>query len=167
MLAGKVAVVCGYGDVGKGSAFSLKGLGARVVVTEIDPINALQAAMEGFEVTTVEDTLGWGDIYVTTTGNKDGRQSRCKACAIAYQVKHRREKSLSGVSGLLRNRQTGGNGDMKAETLAIRRDEYIVLLAAAVDRWRSADDKSDRGGARETVLLRAAQLLEAERLVVS
>jgi adenosylhomocysteinase len=71
MIAGKVAVVCGYGDVGKGSAFSLKGLGARVVVTEIDPINALQAAMEGFEVTTVEDTLGWGDIYVTTTGNKD------------------------------------------------------------------------------------------------
>ena len=71
MIAGKVAVVCGYGDVGKGSAFSLKGLGARVVVTEIDPINALQAAMEGFEVTTVEDTLGRGDIYVTTTGNKD------------------------------------------------------------------------------------------------
>ena len=71
MIAGKVAVVCGYGDVGKGSAFSLKGLGARVIVTEIDPINALQAAMEGFEVTTVEDTLGWGDIYVTTTGNKD------------------------------------------------------------------------------------------------
>ncbi len=71
MIAGKVAVVCGYGDVGKGSAFSLRGLGARVVVTEIDPINALQAAMEGFEVTTVEDTLGRGDIYVTTTGNKD------------------------------------------------------------------------------------------------
>ena len=71
MVAGKVCVICGYGDVGKGSAHSLRGMGARVVVTEIDPINALQAAMEGFEVTTVEDTLGRGDIYVTTTGNVD------------------------------------------------------------------------------------------------
>jgi adenosylhomocysteinase len=71
MIAGKVAVVCGYGDVGKGSAHSLKGFGARVIVTEIDPINALQAAMEGFQVATVEDTLGVADIYVTTTGNKD------------------------------------------------------------------------------------------------
>ena len=71
MMAGKVAVICGYGDVGKGSAHSLRGMGARVVVTEIDPINALQAAMEGFEVTTIEDTLGRGDIYVTCTGNLD------------------------------------------------------------------------------------------------
>ncbi|SBV36820.1 Adenosylhomocysteinase [uncultured Stenotrophomonas sp.] len=71
MLAGKVAVVCGYGDVGKGSAHSLRAYGARVVVTEIDPICALQAAMEGFEVNTLESTLGVGDIYVTTTGNKD------------------------------------------------------------------------------------------------
>ncbi|MCP1373873.1 adenosylhomocysteinase [Dyella lutea] len=71
MLAGKLAVVCGYGDVGKGCAHSLRAYGARVVVTEIDPINALQAAMEGFEVNTVESTLGRGDIYVTTTGNKD------------------------------------------------------------------------------------------------
>jgi len=71
MLAGKLAVVCGYGDVGKGSAHSLRAYGCRVVVTEIDPINALQAAMEGFEVNTVEATLGRGDIYVTTTGNKD------------------------------------------------------------------------------------------------
>ena len=71
MVAGKVAVICGYGDVGKGSAHSLRGMGARVVVTEIDPINALQAAMEGFEVTTIEDTLGRGDIYVTCTGNLD------------------------------------------------------------------------------------------------
>ncbi|QDI04560.1 adenosylhomocysteinase [Xanthomonas cerealis pv. cerealis] len=71
MLAGKVAVVCGYGDVGKGSAHSLRAYGARVIVTEIDPICALQAAMEGFEVNTVEDSLGQADIYVTTTGNKD------------------------------------------------------------------------------------------------
>jgi adenosylhomocysteinase len=71
MVAGKVAVVCGYGDVGKGSAHSLRGFGARVIVTEIDPINALQAAMEGFEVTPIETTLGRGDIYVTATGNCD------------------------------------------------------------------------------------------------
>ena len=71
MLAGKVAVICGYGDVGKGSAQSLRGLGARVIVTEIDPINALQAAMEGYQVTTLEETLGIADIYVTTTGNVD------------------------------------------------------------------------------------------------
>ncbi|GAB1534692.1 adenosylhomocysteinase [Geovibrio sp. ADMFC3] len=71
MIAGKVAVVCGYGDVGKGSAQSLRGQGARVIVTEIDPICALQAAMEGYEVTTVEATLGRADIYVTTTGNRD------------------------------------------------------------------------------------------------
>ena len=71
MIAGKVAVVCGYGDVGKGCAQSLRGQGARVVVTEIDPINALQAAMEGYEVTTLEETLGWGNIYISTTGNLD------------------------------------------------------------------------------------------------
>jgi len=71
MVAGKVVVVCGYGDVGKGCAQSMRGFGARVIVTEVDPICALQAAMEGFEVTTVEDTLGKADIYVTTTGNRD------------------------------------------------------------------------------------------------
>lgn len=71
MIAGKVAVICGYGDVGKGCAQAMRGLGAQVVVTEVDPICALQAAMEGYRVLTVEDTLGWGDIYVTTTGNCD------------------------------------------------------------------------------------------------
>ena len=71
MLGGKVAVVCGYGDVGKGCAQALRGQGCRVIVTEIDPICALQAAMEGYEVKTVEDTLGIADIYVTATGNKD------------------------------------------------------------------------------------------------
>jgi adenosylhomocysteinase len=71
MVAGKVVVVAGYGDVGKGSAKSMKGYGARVIVTEIDPINALQAAMEGFEVTTMEEAVKEGNIFVTTTGNKD------------------------------------------------------------------------------------------------
>lgn len=71
MMAGKVAVVCGYGDVGKGSAASLKGAGARVKVTEVDPICALQAAMDGFEVTLLEDEIDTADIFITTTGNKD------------------------------------------------------------------------------------------------
>jgi adenosylhomocysteinase len=92
MIAGKVACVCGYGDVGKGSAFSLKGFGARVIVTEIDPINALQAAMEGFEVNTIESTLGTADIYVTTTGNKDiitlEHMRRMKDQAIVCNIGH-------------------------------------------------------------------------------
>ena len=71
MIAGKVVVVAGYGDVGKGSAKSMKGYGARIIITEIDPINALQAAMEGFEVTTMEEAVKEGNIFVTTTGNKD------------------------------------------------------------------------------------------------
>ncbi|MFA8342511.1 MAG: adenosylhomocysteinase [Rhodothermaceae bacterium] len=92
MIAGKVAVVCGYGDVGKGCAQSLRGFGARVMVTEIDPICALQAAMEGFEVTTVEDTLGEADLYVTTTGNKDiitaDHMSKMKNQAIVCNIGH-------------------------------------------------------------------------------
>ena len=71
MVAGKTLVICGYGDVGRGCAQSMRGYGARVLVTEIDPICALQAAMEGFEVTTVEKVLDEGHIFVTTTGNKD------------------------------------------------------------------------------------------------
>src|SRR6185503_792998 len=71
MLAGKVAVICGYGDVGKGCAQALKGQGARVIVTEIDPICALQAAMEGYQVTTLEDVVETADVFITATGNKD------------------------------------------------------------------------------------------------
>merc|ERR1739838_86829 len=71
MIAGKVAVVAGYGDVGKGCASALKSFGARVIVTEVDPINALQAAMEGFEVTTMEEACKEGNIFVTTTGCED------------------------------------------------------------------------------------------------
>ena len=92
MIAGKVAVICGYGDVGKGCAQSLRGQGARVVITEIDPINALQAAMEGYEVTTVEETLGRGDIYVSTTGNVDiitiEHMERMKDQAIVCNIGH-------------------------------------------------------------------------------
>ena len=71
MMAGKIAVVCGFGDVGKGSAESLRSQGARVMVTEVDPICALQAAMEGYEVTTMEDAAAIGDIFITATGNMD------------------------------------------------------------------------------------------------
>jgi len=92
MVAGKVVVICGYGDVGKGSARSVRGFGARVIVTEIDPINALQAAMEGYEVTTVEDTLGRADIYVTCTGNLDvitlEHMQRMKDQAIVCNIGH-------------------------------------------------------------------------------
>ena len=92
MVSGKVAVVCGYGDVGKGSAQSLRNNGARVIVTEIDPINALQAAMEGYQVATVEDTLGFADIYVTATGNVDiltyEQLSRMKDQAIVCNIGH-------------------------------------------------------------------------------
>jgi adenosylhomocysteinase len=92
MIAGKVAVVCGYGDVGKGCAMSMRGFGARVLVTEIDPICALQAAMEGFEVTTVEDALPQGDIYVTCTGNRDiitaDHMKKMKDKAIVCNIGH-------------------------------------------------------------------------------
>jgi len=92
MVAGKVAVICGFGDVGKGSAQSLRGFGARIIVTEIDPINALQAAMAGFEVATVEDTLGRGDIYVTCTGNLDiitlEHMAKMKDQAIVCNIGH-------------------------------------------------------------------------------
>src|SRR5881296_3845454 len=92
MIGGKVAVVCGYGDVGKGCAQSLRGQGARVVITEIDPINALQAAMEGYEVTTVEETLGRGDVYITASGNIDvitlEHMQRMKDQAIVANIGH-------------------------------------------------------------------------------
>ncbi|GKX33247.1 MAG: adenosylhomocysteinase [Rhizobiaceae bacterium MnEN-MB40S] len=88
MMAGKVAVVCGYGDVGKGSAASLRGAGARVKVTEIDPICALQAAMDGFEVVQLEDVVSTADIFVTTTGNKD-----------VIRIEHMREMKDMAIVG--------------------------------------------------------------------
>jgi adenosylhomocysteinase len=92
MLAGKVVVVCGYGDVGKGCARSMKSYGARVIVTEIDPICALQASMEGFEVKTVEDTLNEGNIFVTATGNRDiitvAHMMKMKDQAIVCNIGH-------------------------------------------------------------------------------
>ncbi|WP_182335266.1 adenosylhomocysteinase [Stenotrophomonas acidaminiphila] len=108
MLAGKVAVVCGYGDVGKGSAHSLRAYGARVIVTEIDPICALQAAMEGFEVNTIESTLGRADIYVTTTGNKDiiriehlsAMKDQAIVCNIGHFDNEIQVDALNGYAGV-------------------------------------------------------------------
>ncbi|MGQ0679179.1 MAG: adenosylhomocysteinase [Actinomycetota bacterium] len=92
LIGGKVAVVCGYGDVGKGCAESLRGQGARVIITEIDPICALQAAMDGFQVTTLEDVVGTADIFVTATGNKDiitaGHMVQMKHQAIVGNIGH-------------------------------------------------------------------------------
>ncbi len=111
MIAGKVAVVCGYGDVGKGCAQSLVGLGCRVIVTEVDPICALQASMAGFKVTTVEDALAEGDIYVTTTGNADiitaehmaGMKDQAIVCNIGHfdnEIQVRQLNEWPGIKSL-------------------------------------------------------------------
>jgi adenosylhomocysteinase len=108
MLAGKVVVICGYGDVGKGCAHSMRNFGARVLVTEIDPICALQAVMEGYEVTTLEDALVSGDIYVTTTGNKDiirlehllGMKDQAIVCNIGHFDNEIQVEALNQLSGV-------------------------------------------------------------------
>lgn len=103
MMAGKVAVVCGYGDVGKGSAASLRGAGARVKVTEVDPICALQAAMDGFEVVTLEDVVSSADIFITTTGNKD-----------VIRIEHMREMKDMAIVGNI------GHFDNEIQVAALR-----------------------------------------------
>ncbi len=111
MLSGKVAVVCGYGDVGKGCCQSLRGQGARVIVTEIDPICALQALMEGYEVSTLEDVVSTADLFVTTTGNKDvirvDHMSRMKHNAIVGNIGHFDNEiemaALAKVAGIAEN----------------------------------------------------------------
>ncbi|MDQ3546524.1 MAG: adenosylhomocysteinase, partial [Verrucomicrobiota bacterium] len=124
MIAGKVAVICGYGDVGKGCAQSLRGQGARVVITEIDPINALQAAMEGYQVTTVEDTLGWGDIYVTTTGNVDvitlAHMDRMKDQAVVCNIGH-------------------FDNEIQVDPLNERKDVERLNIKAGVDKYTFSD----------------------------
>jgi adenosylhomocysteinase len=105
LIGGKVAVVCGYGDVGKGCAESLRGQGARVVITEIDPICALQAAMDGYQVTTLEDVIGSADIFVTATGNRDiisaEQMSRMKHQAIVGNIGHfDNEIDMAGLAKL-------------------------------------------------------------------
>ena len=110
MMAGKTAVVLGYGDVGKGSAASLRGAGARVKVTEIDPICALQAAMDGFEVTTLEDTVADADIFVTTTGNKD-----------VIRIEHMREMKDMAIVGNI------GHFDNEIQVAALQNFEWTNI----------------------------------------
>jgi len=111
MLAGKVAVICGYGDVGKGCAQALKGQGARVVITEIDPICALQAAMEGYQVTTLEDVVTTADIFITATGNREiitaGHMAKMKDKAIVGNIGHfDNEIDMAGLKKLKGIRRT-------------------------------------------------------------
>ena len=129
MLAGKVSLVCGYGDVGKGSAESLRAAGCRVLVTEIDPICALQACMEGYEVVTIEDALPEADIYVTTTGNKDiitvehmrGMKDRAIVCNIGH---FDNEIQVAGLKNL-----TWKNIKPQVDEIAFPDGHRILLLA--------------------------------------
>ncbi|MEL6716225.1 MAG: adenosylhomocysteinase, partial [Planctomycetota bacterium] len=127
MLSGKVAVVCGYGDVGKGSAQSLRGQGARVIVTEVDPICALQAVMEGFEVTTLEDVVETADVFITTTGNKDiirlDHMERMKDMAIVGNIGH--------FDNEIQMAELETKDGMKREN-----------IKEQVDRWEFPDGKS-------------------------
>ncbi len=110
MMAGKVAVVCGYGDVGKGSAASLAGAGARVKVTEVDPICALQAAMDGFEVVLLEDELASADIFITTTGNKD-----------VIRIEHMREMKDMAIVGNI------GHFDNEIQVAALKNHKWTNI----------------------------------------
>ncbi|UXS02714.1 adenosylhomocysteinase [Agrobacterium tumefaciens] len=110
MMAGKVAVVCGYGDVGKGSAASLQGAGARVKVTEIDPICALQAAMDGFEVVRLEDVVSSADIFITTTGNKD-----------VIRIEHMREMKDMAIVGNI------GHFDNEIQVASLRNQKWTNI----------------------------------------
>jgi adenosylhomocysteinase len=127
MLSGKICVVLGYGDVGKGCAQSLRGQGARVIITEIDPICALQAAMEGYEVTTIDDVVEKADVFITATGNKDvitvDHMSRMKDKAIVGNIGHfDNEIDMLGLS----------------KVKGVRR----VNIKPQVDEWVFADGKS-------------------------
>ncbi len=124
MISGKIAVVCGYGDVGKGCCQSLRGQGARVIVTEIDPICALQALMEGYEVKRVEDALDYADIYVTTTGNKN-----------IITLEHMKQMKNNAIVGNI------GHFDNEIEMIAVERDASVSRenIKPQVDRWIFAD----------------------------
>ncbi len=132
MISGKVAVVCGYGDVGKGCCQSLRGQGARVIVTEIDPICALQAAMEGYQVLTLEDTLSYGDIYVTTTGNQNiitaEHMAKMKDKAVVSNIGHfDNEIDMSGLKKVKGIKKTNIKPQYDMWTFA---DGHSVLILA-------------------------------------
>ncbi|KAJ2784795.1 S-adenosyl-L-homocysteine hydrolase [Coemansia javaensis] len=131
MIAGKVAVVAGYGDVGKGCAAALRGMGARVLVTEIDPINALQAAMEGYEVTTMEEAVAEGNIYVTTTGNRDiitgAHMANMKEDAIVCNIGHFDVEI--DVAWLKANAVSHVNIKMGVDRFLMPNGRHLILLA--------------------------------------
>ena len=131
MIAGKIAVVAGYGDVGKGCAAALKGMGARVLVTEIDPINALQAAMEGFEVTTMEEAVVEGNIYVTTTGCRDiivGKHfEQMKDDSIVCNIGH--FDIEIDVQWLKTNAKSAVNIKPQVDRYQLQNGRHIILLA--------------------------------------
>ena len=120
MLGGKTAVVCGYGEVGKGCAQALRGQGSRVIITEIDPICALQAAMEGYEVATVEDTLGKADIYVTATGNRN-------VITLAHMKKMKNQAIVSNIGHF--------DNEIEVEKLNAARGIRKVNIKPQVDKY--------------------------------
>lgn len=126
MISGKVAVVCGYGDVGKGCAQSLRGQGARVIITEIDPICALQAAMEGYEVTTVEDTLGRADIYITTTGN-------CDIITVDHLTRMKDQAVVANIGHF--------DNEIQIDALNARKDVKRVNIKPQVDKYIMPDGR--------------------------
>jgi len=127
MISGKVAVVCGYGDVGKGCAQSLRGQGARVIVTEIDPICALQAAMEGYEVAPIEDTLGRADIYVTTTGN-------CDIITVDHLTKMKDQAVVANIGHF--------DNEIQIDKLNTTKDVKKVNIKPQVDKYVMPDGRA-------------------------
>jgi adenosylhomocysteinase len=127
MIGGKVAVVCGYGDVGKGCAESLRGQGARVLITEIDPICALQAAMEGYQVVTLDDVVGTADIFITATGNKD-----------IITAKHMSQMKHQAIVGNI------GHFDNEIDIAGLTATKNIerITIKPQVDEWRFSDGHS-------------------------
>ena len=142
MIAGKVTVVCGYGDVGKGCAQSLRGQGARVVITEIDPICALQAAMEGYEVTTLEDVLETADLFVTTTGNKN-------IITAAHMAKMKHNAIVGNI----------GHFDNEIDMAGLAKTEGIerIEIKPQVDEWKFAATKETPG--HSIIILAEGRLL--------
>jgi adenosylhomocysteinase len=134
MMAGKVAVVCGFGDVGKGSAASLRGAGARVKVTEVDPICALQAAMDGFEVVTLEDTVETADVFITATGNKD-----------VIKLDHMRNMKNMAIVGNI------GHFDNEIEVAALKNQKWTKI--------KDQVDMVEMASGRNIILLSEGRLL--------
>jgi adenosylhomocysteinase len=127
MLAGKIAVICGYGDVGKGCAQSLKGQGARVIITEIDPICALQAAMEGYEVTTLEAVVAEADVFVTATGGRD-----------IITAEHMKKMKHNAIVGNI------GHFDNEIDMAGLQKTAGIqrINIKPQVDEWKFSDGHS-------------------------